>query len=102
MLARIEYLDAENQNLKESASIKRPKHFRFDDVANDDSLVRFYNGFPRMKAVFKFHGPAINKLHYWGTDAVQSSKRNMKLDPKNQFFLTLMRLRFNVRVNTCL
>lgn len=46
LLARIEYLEAENQKLKESASITRPKHFRLDDIANDDSLVRFYTGFP--------------------------------------------------------
>lgn len=93
LLARIEYLEAENQKLKESASITRPKHFRLDDIANDDSLVRFYTSFPSYEifvAVFDFLGPAVNKLHYWGTDAVRSGKRNMKLDPKNQFFLTLM------------
>ena len=79
----------------------QPKHFRLEDIANDDSLVRFYTSFPSYEifvAVFDFLGPAVNKLHYWGTDAIRSGKRNMKLDPKNQFFLTLVRLRLNARV----
>lgn len=101
LLARVEFLEAENQKLKDSASTTQPKHFRLEDIANDDSLVRFYTGFPSYEifvAVFDFLGPAVNKLHYWGTDAIRSGKRNMKLDPKNQFFLTLVRLRLNARV----
>ena len=46
LLARVEFLEAENQKLKDSASTTQPKHFRLEDIANDDSLVRFYTGFP--------------------------------------------------------
>ena len=98
LLARIE---AENQKLRVITSKTRPKHFRLEDITNDDSLIRFYTGFPSYEiflAVFDFLGPAVNKLHYWGTKASQSGKRNLKLDPNNQFFLTLVRLRLNARV----
>ena len=79
MLARIEYLEAENQKLRDITSKTQPKHFRLEDVANDDSLIRFYTGFSSYEtflAVFGFLGPAVNKLHYWRTKACQSGKRN--------------------------
>ena len=88
LLARVEFLEAENQKLKGSASTTRPKHFRLNSIAND-SLVRFYTSFPLYEifiAVFDFLDLAVNKLQYWGTDAVRSGKHNMKLDPKNCFF----------------
>ena len=67
LLARIEYLEAENQKLKDITSKTQPKHFRLEDDANDDSLIRFYTGFPSYEIflfVFDFLGPAVNKLHY--------------------------------------
>ena len=101
MLARIEYLEAEVQRLK-LINTEKP-HFRLEQIANDDALVRFYTGFPSydvLVAVFDFLGPSVNRLHYWGTSMSTRStgKRRMKLDPRNQFFLTLIRLRLNLRV----
>ena len=57
MLARVEFLEAENQKLKDSASTTQPKLFRLEHIANDDSLIRFYTGFPSYEifvAVFDF------------------------------------------------
>ena len=65
---------------------------------NDDSLIRFYTGFPSYEvlvAVFEFLGPAVNQLHYRGKQVAVRSHKRMKLDPKNQFFL---RLRVNAKV----
>ena len=98
LLARIEFLEAENQKLKDCCDVAQPKHFRLENI---DSLVRFYTGFHSYEiflAVFDFLGPAVNKLHYWGTVASRSGKRSFKLDSENQFFLTLIRLRLNARV----
>ena len=46
LLARIEYLESENQKLKEAVGTQRTKHFRLEDVMHDDRLIRFYTGFP--------------------------------------------------------
>ena len=64
LLARVEYLEAENLKLKEEMSNARLKHFRLEDIANNDSLIKFTQVFA---AVFDFLGPAVNELHYWGT-----------------------------------
>ena len=78
-------------------------HFRLEDIMDDDAMVRFYTGFPSYEiflAVLDFLGPAVNKLQYWSTarSTTWKGKRNWKLNPRNQFFLTLVRLRLNVRV----
>ena len=100
MLSRIEYLEAELKRLK-MANTERP-HFRLEHITHDDALVRFYTGFPSYDvfvAVYEFLGPSVNQLHYWGTSTTRSTgKRKMKLDPRNQFFLTMIRLRLNLRV----
>ena len=62
-------------------------------------LIRFYSGFTSfevLQAFFEFLGPEVNGLKYWGMDA-KTRRRRMKLDPFNQFFLTLMKLRLNLR-----
>lgn len=85
LLARVEYFEAENQKL-------RAKHNQSTSdlkMSQTMILIRFYTGLPSYEvflAVFDFLGPAVNKLHYWGTKASQSGKHNLKLDPKNQFF----------------
>lgn len=99
--AHIEFLEAEKKmNNKQLESISsKPQYFRLEEVSGDDNLMRFYTGFISYEvflAVFEFLGPSVNKLQYWGTKASQI--RKSKLDPKNQFFLTLIRLRQNARV----
>jgi len=45
-------------------------------------------------------GPAENELSYWGGRKEKSDKRHRmtKLNPLNQFFLTLMKLKLNLQV----
>ena len=72
---------------------------RIEDIAKDDSLVRFYTGLPSndiLMAVFEFLGPAVNHLHYIGSKSRGKRHRKTKLDPLNQFFMTLMKLRLDL------
>ena len=44
LLARIEFLEAENASLKKNQKITL-NHFRLEQIQHDDRLVRFYTGF---------------------------------------------------------
>ena len=70
-------------------------------AAHFDSLVRFYAGFQSYEilvAFFEFPWPSVNKLWYWDSKNNVSGKRRwMKLDLLNQLFMTLMKLRLNLR-----
>ena len=101
LLARVEYLESQLKKMKVSTA--KRSYFRVEDISNNDVLIRFYTGFPSYEvflAVFDFLGPAVNHLQYWGTAkrTVRLQRHKWKLNPKNQFFLTLMRLRLNCRV----
>lgn len=50
-----------------------------------------------MLTFFDFLGPVINHLEYWGSKGKASRKRKTKLDPLDQFFLTLIKLQLNLR-----
>ena len=65
-----------------------------DHEDSDEILVSVAH----MACIEAFLGPAVNNLHYWGTSTHRTGKWGWKLDPKNQFFLTLVRLRLNIRV----
>ena len=56
LLARIEYLEAQNTSRNEC-----PPTFRIDQVKHDDRLVRFYAGFItyRIFLAFNFLGPVV-------------------------------------------
>jgi len=81
--------------------IVKTKPFRIEDIASRDSLVRYYTGFISYEILlvfFEFLGPSVHNLTYWGSSSTQSGrKRRKKLDPLNQFFLTLVKLRLNLR-----
>lgn len=99
LLARIEMLEAENSRLQK----KSEKHyFRVEDIQRDDRLVRFYTGFVSYAlflAFFEFLGPAVNHLIYWGSkEGTRQRHRVRKLDPKNQLFLALVKLRLNLKL----
>ena len=100
LLARVEALEAENIKLQKQ--LIKPVHFRLENIVGDDQALRFYTGFESLEvflAVFEFLGPAVHFLNYWGMRTTSTSrKRCQKLDPKNPFFLTLIRLRLNARV----
>ena len=67
------------------------KYFCIEDIAHDDGLVRLYTGFISYCVLlnfYKFLGPAVNDLSYWGGRKGKSSirKQPTKLSPMNQFF----------------
>ena len=106
LTARIEFPEAETKCLRCIADAdKAPvvSKFRLSQIANDDSLVRFYTGFYSFQLLlcfFEFLGPAVYRLSYWGDSERKSNRKRKRkvLDPLNQFFLTLVRLRLNLRV----
>ena len=65
---------------------------------HDDSLVKLYTGFPSFEllvAFYKFLGPSVDHLNYWGTKN-STVTRQKKLDSFNCFFLTLIKLRLDL------
>ena len=100
LLARIEMLEAENDKLKSQG--KEQKFFRMECIAHDDNLVCFYTGFISYAifvAFFEFLGPVVNQLLHWGSrEGDRQRNYNRKLDPKNQLFLTLVKLRLNLKL----
>ena len=102
LLARIEYLEAENAKLKSVCSQDSKKYFRIEDIKDDYKLVCFYTGFTSFKifqAFFEFLGPAVEHLKYWGEkDGTRERNRLRKIDPTNQLFLTLIKLRLNLKM----
>ena len=72
-----------------------------EDVAGNDDLVKLYTGFTTYSvflAFYKFLGPSVNELAYRGVSRhAQKRQRRRKLDSLNQLFLTLMKLRLNLR-----
>lgn len=105
LLVRIEMLASENQMLKKKVGdleLKR-QAFRIDDIANDNNLVRLYTGFVSfgvLKSFYEFLGPSVNELSYWGGRKTVTPKRRRltKLNPMNQFFFTMIKLKLNPQV----
>ena len=59
--------------------------------------MSFYTGFSSYEVFlcfFEFLGPSVHSLRYWGNKSDSKGKRK-KLDPINQLFLTLIKLRQN-------
>ena len=100
LLARIEALEMEVYSLQRKLSQKKPSHFRLENISCNNSLVSFYTGFQTYDlhlAFYEFLGPSVDELTYWGSDSNKSDKRRkMKLDPLNQLFLTLVKLKLNL------
>ena len=98
LLTRLELLESEK---KKTVSKKDKQYFRIEDIQHDDKLVQFYTGFTSFAlflAFFELLGPAVNHLNYWGSKVgVRKRLRLRKIDPKNQLFLVLVKLRLNLR-----
>ena len=103
LLSRIEYLEAEIKSLTHSSE-SHITPFRVECISCDDKLVKFYTGFSTYDVFmefFSFLGPSVNELTYWGDkESASIRKRPRKLSPLNQFFLTLVKLKLNLRNNT--
>lgn len=103
LLARVEALEAENCLLKKQLRVSTAKcqYFRIKHIQHDDKLVQFYTGFISFmifQAFFYFLGPVVNELNYWGAkEGHHCRRRPQKLDPMNQLFLLLVKLRLNLR-----
>ena len=104
LVARVELLEAEVQQLTSSVATRTETcYFRIEQISSDNSLVRFYTGFTSyllLQNFYEFLGPSVHKLNYWGDMERKTNRRRkgMKLDPFNQFFLMLVKLRLNLRV----
>ena len=99
---RIDALVAENCQLKKQLQqVTARQYFRIEHIQNDDALVKFYTGFTSFmvfQAFYDFLGPAVNELNYWGAkDSQRCRNRRLKLNPKNQLFLLLVKLRLNLK-----
>ena len=102
--ARVEYLEAEIKHLRNFTDTqKMPMLFRIEEIADNDSLIKFYTGFASyilFLNFFEFLGPAVYRLKYWGDSERKTTRRrkNTVLTPLNQYFLTLVKLRLNLQV----
>ena len=100
---RIEFLENESRYLNSLLLSKKADFSRIEQICHNDSLVRFYTGFASYEILLllvEFLGPAIHYLKYWGESERKTSHRRKKkaLDPLNQLFLTLVKLRLNLKV----
>lgn len=98
LVARIEFLERQKSML-----IVKKQYFRIDDICDDDKKFAFYTGFGSYNifcAFFEFLGPVVNNLNYWGAKKRKNLNRCrlFKLDPKNQLFLLLVKLRLNLKL----
>lgn len=101
LLSRIELLESENVQLKSLA--KEKSNFRIEHIEYNDKLVSVYTGFVSFMvftAFFEFLGPVVEHLNYWGEkEGVRQRRRKRKLDPKNQLFLALVKLKLNLKLS---
>lgn len=100
LLARIEYLESVNAKLRETPKAKQ--YFRIEDMQDNDKMVSFYTGFVSymvFNAFFEFLGPVVDNLNYWGSkERTDRQRRSWKLDPRNQLFLVLVKLKQNLKL----
>ncbi|KAL5499645.1 hypothetical protein EMCRGX_G011098 [Ephydatia muelleri] len=78
LIARVEILEAEK--LKNTIS-KAKLTLTVEDLKDDENLFSFYTGFKSYNiflAFFEFLGPAVYKLHYWGSKTTQVRKKPTK------------------------
>ena len=101
LLTRIEFLEAQLERLQDDKKSTDLKPFSIDQIKQDDHQVSFYTGFPSFAVFLEFYqffGPAVDKLHYWGTKPdARKRHRSTKLTPMDQLFMTLVKLRLDLK-----
>lgn len=105
LLAKIEALESENSELKaklvQTEAANASAIFTVTNFIGNDELIKLYTGFPSYEAFlsfFDFLGPAVHELTYWGEkEYVRKQQRKRKLSSLDQFFLTMIKLKLNLR-----
>ena len=107
LLAQVKELAKTVVDLKKQLSSK----FAVSTIAHDDCKVAFYTGFPTYNdfmACFRYLGPAVSNLVYWSSNSQKQessgtplrskapSGRARRLQPVDEFFMTLVRLRLGL------
>ncbi|XP_035988198.1 uncharacterized protein LOC105923908 isoform X2 [Fundulus heteroclitus] len=89
-----------------TATTQQKPFFSVDDVKNDDKQFQFYTGLTwiQFMALWNFLGPAKDDLTYYKSSKPEKSPSERpgvkrKLDPINELFLTLIRLRSGLLLN---
>ena len=101
MSAQIQMLKSEVGKLKTALREAKQAPFRIECVSHDDNLISLYTGFPSydvLLSFYKFLGPTVNMLTYWGTKRKTQAKYRKKLDSLNQLFLTLIKLKLDLNI----
>ncbi|XP_061172879.1 uncharacterized protein LOC133182161 [Saccostrea echinata] len=96
----------ENQRLKLELRRIRDIRWSVTKIKDDDAMTRFYTGLPSFAVflwLFNYLAPKLEKMVYWrGSSATPEersrARRNMALEPINQFLATLMRLKVGLYV----
>lgn len=93
----------ENDNEHTDQERKQTKcQFSWKDVKDDDQQFKFYTGisYSHFESIWELLGEAKYKLSYWNRENMDTEKTptkktgpGRKLKPKEEFFLTLVRLR---------
>ena len=94
LAVRVELLEAEARYLRSLVHVGKATgspHFRIEQIANNNSLIKFYTGFTSYSLLlnfFEFLGPAVYKLKYWGDHKRITNRRrkSLPLSALNQFF----------------
>ena len=75
--AQIQTLKSEVGKLKTALREAKQAPFRIECASHDDNLISLYTGFPSydvLLSFYKFLGPAVNTLTYWGTKRKTQAK----------------------------
>ena len=103
VLSKIEALQSENQQLRKQLAdlTSSVQVFTASAFAANNKLIKLYTGFPSYEIFIYFYGflgPSVDKLTYWGDkEFTRKRHRKRKLSSLDQFFLTLMKLKLNLR-----
>ena len=64
--------------------------FRLENISHDPKKVLFYTGFVNyaaLRACYDYLGPAVERLHYWGSNTSSCKKKTYRsLPPLEEFF----------------
>ena len=101
LTSQIGQLKVEIMRLNNQLELAKQAPFRIECIRHDKKLTSLYTGFPShdvLMAFFKFLGPSVDRLQVWGTKTKTQAKCRSKLDPLNQLFMTLVKLKLDLNI----